>query len=87
MPKENHKLDLSLQRMWNKALYLFTGGGIVSRVYPGKKTVSVKGIKEHVQKLLVVSNLKELYAIFNEENHNIRKEVFLTFCTFRPKEA
>ena len=46
-----------------------------------KKTVSIKtnGIKEHVKKQLLLGNLKELYANFNEENPNIRKVELSTF--------
>ena len=55
-----------------------------SRVMPSKKDcVSIKK-NTHVQKRLILCNLKELYANFKEQHSDI-KIGFSTFCLLRPK--
>ena len=70
-----------LQKIRSKALYLFTEVTLWVGYVLIKKTVSIKtnGIKEHVKKQLLLGNLKELYANFNEENPNTRKVELSTF--------
>lgn len=61
----------------------------VSRLMPGKKDfVSVKGIegRVHIQKRLVLSNLKELYKCFKEQNAEA-KIGFSKFASLRPKNC
>lgn len=38
------------------------------------------GMKDHVQKWLLLGNLKEVYANVDEENPNIRNIGLSTFC-------
>jgi hypothetical protein len=61
----------------------------ISRAMPGKKDfVSVKkeGQRQHVQKRLVLSNLREVYLEFKERfpDHNVR---FSKFAELRPKHC
>ena len=67
-----------------KALY---GSDEVSKMFPGKKDcvkVTTKtGMKEKVQKELLLANLHEIYVQFNNETNE--KIGFSTFCALRPK--
>ena len=65
-----------LQKIRSKALYLFTEVTLWVGYVLIKKT---NGINEHVKKQLLLGNLKEQYANFNEENPNIRKVELSTF--------
>ncbi|KAG8233184.1 hypothetical protein J437_LFUL008947, partial [Ladona fulva] len=59
----------------------------VSRIMPGKKDfVSLwkSGMKEHVQKRLILSNMKELNSHFKEEYADL-KIGFSKFALMRPK--
>ena len=62
----------------------------VSRQCPGKKDfVSVKnkdGSRQHKQKRLILGNLREIFALFNESDEN-PKIGFSTFCSLRPKHC
>ena len=61
----------------------------VSRMMPGKKDVvslKVNGERKHIQKQLILCNLKELYALFRERNPDI-KVGFSKFAELRPKEC
>lgn len=57
---------------------------------PGMKDfVSVRndeGVREHVQKRLILSNLKELYELFKLENPDC-KVGFSMFASLRPKNC
>lgn len=56
-----------------------------SRIQPGKKdSVSVGGI--HMQKRLLLLNLKELYKLFKEKYQHLNLKIgWSTFCALRPK--
>ena len=61
----------------------------ISRVMPGKKdcfSILRDGVKTHVQKRLVLGNLKEVYQQFKEKNPNT-KIGFAKFAMLRPKEC
>ena len=61
----------------------------VSRMMPGKKDVvslKVNGERKHIQKQLILCNLKELHALFRERNPDI-KVGFSKFAELRPKEC
>ena len=49
--------------------------------------VKIDGKKEHVQKRLLLANLRELYQLFQEENPDLKKTGLSTFCSLRPKEC
>ena len=56
---------------------------------PGKKDVvslKVNGERKHIQKQLILCNLKELHALFRERNPDI-KVGFSKFAELRPKEC
>ena len=55
-----------------------------SRIMPGKNDYVSIGKNNHVQKRLILSNLKEMYAMFKEEHPQI-KIGFSKFCSLRPK--
>ena len=55
-----------------------------SRIMPGAKDFVSIGKNEHVQKRLILCNLKELYTAF-KENHSDLKIGFSKFCCLRPK--
>lgn len=56
-----------------------------SRILPGKNDfVSIN--KEHVQKQLLLCTLRELYALFKQENPYL-KIGFSNFCSLRPKQC
>ena len=57
-----------------------------SRTCPGKKecvSVKLNGIKQHIQKRLLLLNLKELHVQLLEKNNDI-KIGFSKFCELRP---
>lgn len=56
-----------------------------SRIMPGKKdSISVSGV--HMQKRLLLINLKELYHLFKEKYKHLKLKIGLsTFCALRPK--
>ena len=59
----------------------------VSRMMPGKKdfiSLKVNGKREHVQKKLILCNLREAFALFKEK-HPLLKIGFSKFCELRPK--
>lgn len=62
----------------------------VSRVMPGKKDFASSrnddGEKVHLQKRLVLCNLKEAYHHFKELHPNVKVE-FLKFTQLQPKEC
>ena len=62
----------------------------VSRQCPGKKDfLSVKnedGSRQHKQKRLILGNLREIFALFCEDEEN-PKIGFSTFCSLRPKHC
>ncbi|CAF2145756.1 unnamed protein product, partial [Rotaria magnacalcarata] len=61
----------------------------ISRAMPGKKdflSVMVNQEKKHVQKRLVLSNLKEVFQLFTEKYPNTRIG-FSKFAELRPKEC
>ena len=61
----------------------------VSRLMPGKKdciSLKVDGTKVHIQKRLLLSNLKEAYQLF-VERHPDKKIGFSTFADMRPREC
>ena len=51
---------------------------------PGKKDILSISRRTHMQKRLILSNLKELYAKF-KSNYPYIKVGFSTFCVYRPK--
>jgi hypothetical protein len=55
-----------------------------SRLLPGKKDYVSIGRNHHMQKRLILSNLKELYSSFKERNPAV-KIGFSKFCMLRPK--
>ena len=55
-----------------------------SRLLPGKKDFVSIGKKHHIQKRLILSNLKELHSSFKEKNPDV-KVGFSKFCMLRPK--
>jgi len=61
----------------------------VSRICPGKSDfLSIKdkdGQKQHVQKRLILGNLKELYEQYKNECQGVPKVGFSTFASLRPK--
>ena len=61
----------------------------VSRMMPGKKdvvSVLVDGERKHIQKQLILCNLKEMYVLFQERHPNV-KVGFSKFAELRPKEC
>ena len=57
---------------------------------PGKKdfvSVRKEGRRVHVQKRLVLSNLKEVYSEFKSQFPNYYKVGFLKFAELRPKQC
>ena len=68
----------------------FYESDLVSRIFPGKKDfVSVtdeNGVKTHVQKRLILGNLKEIYEMYKGEETNPRIG-FSTFASLRPKHC
>lgn len=61
----------------------------VSRIMPGKKdfvSMKVNGKKEHVQKRLVLLNLKECYELF-KKTESVAKIGFSKFAELRPKNC
>lgn len=86
-PAIKHGKSLSDETV--KIVTNFYGSDEVSRLMPGKKDfVSVKGIEKrvHIQKRLILSNLKELYKCFKEENARV-KIGFSKFASLRPKNC
>ena len=55
-----------------------------SRLLPGKKGYTSIGRNRHIQKRLILSNLKELHVSFKEKNPTV-KIGFSKFCMLRPK--
>ena len=55
-----------------------------SRLLPGKKDYVTIGRNQHMQKRLILSNLKELYLFFRNRFQDI-KIGFSKFCMLRPK--
>ena len=55
-----------------------------SRLMPGKKDFVSIGSKKHVQKRLLLCNLKELYSAFKQRHADV-KIGFSKFCSLRPK--
>ena len=55
-----------------------------SRLLPGKKDYVSIGRNQHMQKRLILSNLKELYSSFKKQFNDI-KIGFSKFCMLRPK--
>ena len=68
----------------------FYESDLVSRIFPGKKDfVSVtdeNGARTHVQKRLILWNLKEIYEMYKGEETNQRMW-FSTFACLRPKHC
>lgn len=63
----------------------------VSRICPGKKDyismwTEETGKKEHIQKRLVLMNLKEAYSLY-KDNPNLPSIGFSTFASLRPKNC
>ena len=61
----------------------------VSRMMPGKKdyvSVRTSDGRVHVQKKLILCNLRELYQLF-KDNHPNEKIGFSTFASLRPKHC
>ena len=98
MPKQNNgilviprpQIRIVIPNDVEEKIVSFYRNDTVSRVCPSKKDyVSVKtdDVKEHVQKHLLLGNLKKLYVNFHEENSDLRKVGFSTFCTFRLQEC
>lgn len=61
----------------------------VSRIMPGKKdfvSVNVNGKREHIQKNLILCNLRELFSYFKEKYPQV-KIGFSKFCELRPKHC
>ena len=66
----------------------FYASAEVSRSMPGKKdciSMRVNGVKERIQKRLILCTLKEAYLKFKEENQV--SVGFSKFCEFRPKNV
>ena len=57
--------------------------------FQGKRLCVCKDRREneHVQKRLLLANLKELYQLFQEENPDLKKIGLSTFCSLRPEEC
>ena len=55
-----------------------------SRVMPGEKDFVSIARNQHIQKRLILCNLKELYVMFKEQHLNV-KIGFSNFCSLRPK--
>jgi hypothetical protein len=61
----------------------------ISRIMPGKKdvvSVMIDGERKHLQKHLVLCNLKEAYTNFKEKYPNL-KVGFSKFAELRPKQC
>lgn len=86
----NPKPGKTLDEKTFKAVIDFYNNDEVSRVMPGKKdSVSVKsadGTRIHLQKRLVLANLKEIYQMF-KEMHMTQKVGFSKFCSMRPQNC
>ena len=79
----------SLPPLTVQLIHEFYQSDDVSRVMPGRKdfvSVREKGKRIHVQKRLVLSNLKELYCDFKEKFPN-EKIWFSKFAALRPKHC
>lgn len=75
-------------KTWVKEFYCSDS---ISRICPGKKDClslwnEEKGVKESVQKRLVLMNLKEAYALY-KESHDAPKIGFSCFTNLRPKNC
>ena len=57
-----------------------------SRMMPGKKDFVSIARNQHMQKRLILCNLKELYVMFKEQHPNV-KIGFSKFCSLRPKRC
>ena len=55
-----------------------------SRMMPGKKDFVSLARNQHMQKRLILCNLKELYVMFKEQHPNV-KIGFSKYCSLRPK--
>lgn len=85
------KAGKSLKEVAKQKVLAFYNSDEVSRIMPGKKDyVSMKtkdGKKpEHVQKRLILGNLKEIYDLFKTENSQ-EKIGFSKFAELRPKNC
>lgn len=84
-PKPGRTLDENTAQLVND----FYNRDDVSRVMPGKKdcvTVTRNDKKMHLQKRLILANLKEVYELFKEEN--AKQHIgFSKFCELRPKNC
>ena len=61
----------------------------ISRTMPGKKdclSINVEGKRVKIQKILILANLKEVYAQF-KQNYPDKKIGFSKFAMLRPKEC
>nr|XP_047136327.1 uncharacterized protein LOC124813400 [Hydra vulgaris] len=80
----NPKLEKALPDVTVQLVKNFYEDDEHSRIMPGKKDyVSIKK-NVHIQKRLLLCNLKELFVAFKTKNPEI-KIGFSRFCTLRPK--
>jgi hypothetical protein len=85
----NQKAGRTLSNTIVDDVRAFYRGDTISRAMPGMKdyvSVTVDGKRRHVQKHLVLCNLKEAFALFKEK-HLEHKIGFSKFAELRPKEC
>ncbi|KYM99353.1 hypothetical protein ALC62_01883 [Cyphomyrmex costatus] len=85
----NPKSHPALQENVANAIVTFYQSDEFSRVMPGQKdyvSVKVDGTRHHIQKRLVLNNLKELYNEFKERNPELLCS-FSKFAALRPKQC
>ena len=84
-PKKAKKLSEETKRR----VIDFYNDDEVSRVCPGKKdfvsVINSEGKREHVQKRLLLANLRELYLHFKEKSGDEDNIGFSKFCELRPR--
>ena len=89
--KENGVLSLPLQKKgksvsheMKEEIVSFCENDEISKIMPGKKDYISIGRNMHKQKRLLLTNLKELYAIFKSK-YPTRQIRFSKFCSLCPK--
>ena len=78
------KVGTKLDENINSTVIKFYEDNKYSRIMPGSKDYIGVGKKQHMQKQLLLENLKELYSSFLKEHEDI-KIGFSKFCQLRPK--
>lgn len=82
-PKSHPGLDENVLNL----VVAFYNSDEYSRVMPGQKdfvSVKIDGKRNHMQKRLILNNLKELYQAFKDTNPDVKCS-FSKFATLRPK--